>query len=53
VDRHRRHRQHLRHGYDGLDDAVIRGVVANDLPPLKAAALAMLKEIDGNEPDAA
>jgi uncharacterized protein with HEPN domain len=41
----------LRHGYDSLDHAVIWGVVENDLPPLKAAALAMLKEIDGNQPD--
>ena len=43
----------LRHGYNSLDHAVIWGVVANDLPPLKAAVEAMLKEIDGNEPDAA
>jgi uncharacterized protein with HEPN domain len=43
----------LPHGYDSLDHAVIWGVVDNDLPPLKAAALAMLKEIDDNEPDAA
>lgn len=37
----------LRHGYDSLDHAVIWSVVENDLPPLKAAVEAMLKEIDG------
>ncbi|MGH6899021.1 MAG: HepT-like ribonuclease domain-containing protein [Geminicoccaceae bacterium] len=42
----------LRHGYDSLDHAVIWGVVENDLPPLKAAVEAMLKEIDRNQPDA-
>jgi hypothetical protein len=30
---------------------VIWGVVENDLPPLKAAVEALLREIDGNEPD--
>ena len=41
----------LRHGYDSLDHAVIWGVVENDLPPLKAAAEAMLRETDNNTPD--
>ena len=40
----------LRHGYDSLDHAVIWGVVENDLPPLKAAVEAMLKEIEASEP---
>jgi uncharacterized protein with HEPN domain len=40
----------LRHGYDSLDHPVIWGVVENDLPPLKAAVEAMLKEIDGSGP---
>ena len=39
----------LRHGYDSLDHAVIWGVVDNDLPPLKAAALAMLREERGRK----
>jgi uncharacterized protein with HEPN domain len=30
---------------------VIWGVVENDLPPLKAAVEAMLRELDVNEPD--
>ena len=39
----------LRHGYDSLDHAVIWGVVENDLPPLKAAAEAMLREARGRK----
>jgi hypothetical protein len=30
---------------------VIWGVVENDLPPLKAAVVAMLQELGGKDPD--
>jgi uncharacterized protein with HEPN domain len=39
----------LRHGYDSLDHRVIWGVVENDLPPLKAAVEAMLREARGRK----
>jgi len=43
----------LRHGYDSLEHAVIWGVVDNDLPPLKAAVEALLRDADENDPDSA
>ena len=41
----------LRHGYNGLDHAIIWGVVQSGLPALKAAVEAMLREAGNDERD--
>jgi uncharacterized protein with HEPN domain len=42
----------LRHAYDQVSDERIWQIVTSDLASLKAAALAMLDEIDATGPDA-
>ena len=39
----------LRHAYDQVADARIWQIVTDDLPPLKAAVEAMLREVEGGE----
>ena len=41
----------LRHGYDGVVDARVWEIVTDDLPPLKAAVEAMLREGEAGEPE--
>jgi uncharacterized protein with HEPN domain len=43
----------LRHGYDSLEHAIVWGVVENDLPPLKAAIEALLRDTDKSAPNSA
>jgi uncharacterized protein with HEPN domain len=43
----------LRHGYDSLEHAVIWGVVEHDLPPLKAAVEALLRDANKDASDPA
>jgi uncharacterized protein with HEPN domain len=43
----------LRHDYPRVKDPHVWRIVSHDLAPLKAAALAMLDEIDGDQPDGA
>ena len=39
----------LRHGYDGLDHAILWGVVESGLPPLRAAVESLLREVGTDE----
>jgi uncharacterized protein with HEPN domain len=41
----------LRHAYPIVDDRVVWEVAIRDLPPLKATAEQMLREVEGREPD--